>query len=292
MNPDSKQLDISQETDITTGRVVDIIEPRPKVRGLGLQEVWQYRELLFGLVKRDITEIRNQTALAWLWRILQPIFVLLMYVVIFGKVAKIKVSGDVPYYMILFAGLMAWNFFVALLNGAANSISQNAHFYSKVYFPRLIMPLVSVVNASVDVVLTFCVLVLVILGAGFDIPWTVIFAPLFAVWALMLGIGIGFILAAINVMYRDVNSALPFVIQYLFFFSPVVYPVELVPERFQFVYSLNPLVGITNGFRWSMLGHGHPPNFVDLVGLLVTIILFVFGVWLFKRMERVFADVM
>ncbi len=175
--------------------------------------------------------------------------------------------------------------------GAVTSIAANAGFFGKVYFPRIILPVISVTNAIVDLVLTSLLLLVLLFYMGMPISLNLIFVPFFATWALLLGLGFGLWLAALNVLYRDINQGLAYVLQIAFFFSPIVYPSEAIPERFREIYHLNPVVGIVEGFRWSFLQLGDPLDLNDLVAFVVTCLFVLSGMWAFRRVERVFADV-
>jgi lipopolysaccharide transport system permease protein len=260
-------------------RRTERIVPNPKVEGLGLEELWRYRELVFGLFHRDVMAIKNQTPTAWFWRLLQPTFTLITYTIMFEHIGKIT------------AAMLPWSLFSAVLLGAVSSLASNAGFFSKVYFPRLILPLVSVTNAVVDFLLTGALLFAILLYMEMPLQWGLLFVPFLGFWALLLGLSLGLWLSALNVLYREISQGLPYVVQLAFFFSPVVYPTYLVPAQFQEYYHLNPLVGIIDGFQWAFFGKGAAPGSSEAMSFFLTCLFFLSGVWFFRRMERVFADI-
>lgn len=271
----------------TTVRLV----PNRKIEGLGLEEIWAYRELISGLFYRDIMAIKNQTPIAWFWRLLAPTFTLITYTILFEQIGKVDFNAGAPYFFVMSAAMIPWTMISSVMTGAVSSIAANAGFFGKVYFPRIILPVISVTNAIVDFTLTTVLLLGLLLYMGMPISFDLIFVPFFAFWALLLGLGFGLWLAALNVLYRDINQGLGYVLQIAFFFSPIVYPSSVVPERFRELYHLNPVVGIIEGFRWCFLQMGDPPDLNDLVAFVATCLFVLTGMWAFRRVERVFADV-
>ncbi len=262
-----------------------------KIEGLGIEEIWTYRELIIGLIHRDFMAIKNQTPTAWFWRILRPTFTLITYTILFEQIGKVDFGTGVPYFFVMSAALIPWNIFSQVTLGAVTSIASNSAFFGKVYFPRMILPVVSVTDAVVDFLLTTVLLLALLFYMGMPLTMNLVVVPFFALWAILLGLGCGLWLAAINALYREVNQALGYVIQLGFFFSPIVYPSEAIPERFRDLYHLNPLVGIIEGFRWAFLQQGDPPNLTDLIAFGLTCLFALSGMWAFRRIERVFADV-
>jgi lipopolysaccharide transport system permease protein len=265
--------------------------PNRKIEGLGLEELWAYRELIFGLLHRDIMAIKNQTPTAWFWRVLQPTFTLITYTILFEQIGKVDFGAGVPYFFIMSAAMLPWNLISAVVLGAVTSIAANAGFFSKIYFPRMILPMVSVTNALVDFILTTVLLLALLFYMGMPLSGNLIMVPFFALWALMLGLGAGLWLAALNTLYRDVSQSIGYVVQMAFFISPIVYPTEAIPERFREIYHLNPVVGIVDGFRWAFLQKGEPPGENDFIAFVLTCLFVLSGVWFFRRLEKVFADV-
>jgi lipopolysaccharide transport system permease protein len=271
----------------TTVRLV----PNRKIEGFGLEEIWAYRELIFGLLHRDIMAIRNQTPTAWFWRVLAPTFTLITYTILFEQIGQVDFKAGIPYFFVMTAAMIPWTMISTVITGAVGSIAANAGFFGKVYFPRIILPVVSVTNAIVDFILTALLLLGLLFYMGMPISPDLIFVPFFAFWALLLGLAIGLWLAALNVLYREINQGLGYVLQIAFFFSPIVYPSEVVPAQFRDLYHLNPVVGIVEGFRWCFLQMGDAPDFNDFVAFVLTCLFMLTGMWAFRRVERVFADV-
>jgi lipopolysaccharide transport system permease protein len=271
----------------TTQRIV----ADQKVEGLGLDEVWTYRELIYGLIHRDFMAIKNQTPTAWFWRVLRPTFTLVTYTILFESIGKVDFGLGIPYFFVMSAAMIPWTIFSQVTLGAVASIAANAGFFGKIYFPRIILPMVSVTDVVVDFVLITALLLALLFFMGMPLTLNLVVMPFFAAWALLLGLGCGLWLAAINALYRDVYQGLGYMIQLGFFFSPIAYPSSAIPERFRDLYHLNPLVGIIEGFRWAFLQQGEPPNFSDVIAFGLTCLFALSGVWAFRRVERVFADV-
>jgi lipopolysaccharide transport system permease protein len=265
--------------------------PNRKIEGFGLDEIWAYRELIIGLLHRDIMAIRNQTPTAWFWRVLAPTFTLITYTILFEQIGQVDFKAGIPYFFVMSAAMIPWTMISTVIQGAVSSIASNAGFFGKVYFPRIILPVVSVTNAVVDFMLTSVLLLGLLIYMGMPVTGDLIFVPFFAFWALLLGLGFGLWLAALNVLYRDINQGLGYVLQIAFFFSPIVYPSEVVPAQFRDIYHLNPVVGIIEGFRWCFLQMGEAPDFSDFVAFVLTCLFVLSGMWAFRRVERVFADV-
>lgn len=277
----------TQNRHTTTVRLV----PNRKIEGFGLDEIWSYRELIFGLFHRDIMAIKNQTPMAWFWRAMAPTFTLITYTILFEQIGQVDFKAGVPYFFVMSAAMIPWTMISGTILGAVSSIAANAGFFGKIYFPRIILPVVSLTNAIVDFILTSLLLLALLLYMGMPITVGLVFVPFFAAWALLLGLGFGLWLAALNVLYRDINQSLGYAMQIAFFFSPIVYPSEAIPAQFRDIYHLNPVVGIIEGFRWSFLQMGDPPGFNDFVAFVATCLFVLSGMWAFRRVERVFADV-
>jgi lipopolysaccharide transport system permease protein len=267
------------------------IEANRKIEGLGLDDLWAYRELVVGLFYRDVMAIRNQTPAAWFWRLMAPTFTLITYTILFEQIGKVDFKAGVPYFFIMSAAMIPWTMISTIIIGAVSSITANAGFFSKVYFPRIVLPVVSVTNAIVDFVLTSILLLGLLFYMGMPLSFDLIFVPFFAFWALLLGLGFGLWLGALNVLYRDIGQSLGYLLQIAFFFSPIVYPTDAIPAQFREIYHLNPAVGIIEGFRWSFLGMGDAPDINDFVAFIVTCLFVLSGMWAFRRVERVLADV-
>jgi len=257
---------------------------------LVLREVWAYRELLFFLVWRDVKVRYRQTFIGILWVVLQPLLTMIVFTVIFGHLAGITDPYKDPYALFVFTGLLPWTYFSSSLAQSSNSIVGNSSLVTKIYFPRLIMPLASVLVPIVDFLFAFGVLVCLFIYYGRTPHWHVVATPVFLGMALLTALGVGLWLSALNVRYRDIPYTVPFLTQLWLFLSPVIYPVALVPERFHWLLALNPMTGVIDGFRWAVLGRGVPHNDVYLTSALVSLALLIAGLWYFKRTERRFAD--
>ena len=267
-----------------------VIEPRKSLFDLDLGSVWEYRELLYFLVWRDVKVRYKQTAIGAGWVIIQPLLTIMIFAVIFSYMAKIPSDG-LPYPIFAYTALLPWTYFSQALGRGGGGLVGNANLISKVYFPRLIIPLGSVVTPLVDFLLSFVILLGLMVWYGIHPTWGVVALPLFLLLALMTALAMSLFLSALNVQYRDVGYVIPFLIQFWMFVSPVIYPVSLVPEKWRLLYSLNPMVGVIEGFRWALLGKANPDLAVMTVSTLVVIALLFCGLVYFRKMERTFADV-
>lgn len=256
---------------------------------LNLRELWRYRELVFFLSWRDIKVRYKQTALGVAWAVLQPVFTMIVFSLFFGRLAGIP-SGGAPYPVFAFCALLPWQLFAFSLTESSNSLVANQRLITKVYFPRLVIPISAVVASLVDFVIAFVVLVLLL--AYYRIaPTTAIWTlPLFVLLAISLALGMGLWLSALNVRYRDVRYTLPFLTQVWLIATPIAYPSSLVPERWRPLYGMNPMAGVVEGFRWALLDTGERPGPILGVSTVVTILILVTGLHYFRRMERTFAD--
>jgi lipopolysaccharide transport system permease protein len=267
-----------------------VIEPRKGLFHLDLRAVWQYRELLYFLAWREIKVRYKQTAIGAAWAILQPVLTMAIFTVIFGKFAKIPSDG-VPYPLFSYTALLPWVYFAQALSRSGVSLVGDANLIKKVYFPRLVIPLASVVTPLVDFCLAFSVLLGMMLWFGVTPHWGVLVLPLFLCLALATALSVSLWLAPLNVRYRDIRHALPFLVQVWMYASPVAYPVSIVPEQWRLLYGLNPLVGIIEGFRWALLGKESPDLTVMIASTGVILALLFGGIVYFNWMERTFADV-
>lgn len=266
-----------------------IIRPPKKWIPLDFHELWEYRELLLNFVSRDIKVRYKQTALGFLWAIIQPLFMMLIFTIFFGVFANIPSDG-VPYPLFNYAALLPWTLFSEGLTRSTTSMVINAPIMTKVYFPRLIMPISGILSPLVDFFIAFIILVLMMLYYGF-LPTTAIFLlPLFIVLALTASLALGLWLSALNVKYRDFQYTLPFIIQLGLYASPVVYSSSIIPAQYQLIYGLNPMVCVIDGFRWALLG-SKPPEAMMLVSIAVVFVLLIGGLFYFKKMEQFFADI-
>jgi lipopolysaccharide transport system permease protein len=267
-----------------------VIDAERPLFDLNLREIWHYRELLYFLVWRDIKLRYQQTMIGVGWVIFQPLMTMLILALVFGYFARIPSDG-LPYTIFAFTALLPWSYFAQSLNRSSGSLVSNANLVSKVYFPRLIIPLVAVIAPGLDFVISLAVLGAMMVWYGIVPNWGVLALPCFVILALMTALSLSLFLSILNVKYRDVGHAVPFLIQIGMFASPVVYPVSLVPEQWRLLYSLNPMVGVIEGFRWALLGKAAPDFNAVAVSAIVVSALLVAGLRYFKKMEQTFVDV-
>jgi lipopolysaccharide transport system permease protein len=277
-------------SDSRPGIVTQRIEPSRGWVTLKLREIWEYRELLYFLIWRDIKVRYKQTALGATWAIIQPLMTMVVFSLFFGRLAKIPSDG-VPYPIFSFAALVPWTFFANGLTASSNSIVGSSHLITKVYFPRLVAPLASVLPGVVDFALAFVILLGMMLFYGIVPGLAILWLPLFLLLALVTALGIGLWLSALNVEYRDVRFLVPFLTQIWLFATPIAYPSSLLPEPWRTIYGLNPMVGVVEGFRWALLGTNQAPGPMILVSTAAALLILVSGAFYFRRMERTFADI-
>ena len=266
------------------------IEPSKGWVSLRLHEILEYRELLYFLTWRDIKVRYKQTILGIAWAIIQPLFSMVIFSLFFGRLAKIP-SDNIPYPIFSFAALVPWTFFANGLSQSSNSLVINANLIKKVYFPRLIIPISTVISGIVDFFLAFLVLIGMMIAYEIYPTTTVIWLPLLLLLALITSLGAGLWFTALNVQFRDVRFAIPFVVQAWFFATPIVYPSGLLDEPWRTLYGINPMAGVIEGFRWALLGAETQPGTMLFVSTLVAILLLVSGAFYFRRLEKTFADV-
>jgi lipopolysaccharide transport system permease protein len=257
---------------------------------LKLGEIWEYRELLYFLVWRDIKVRYKQTALGATWAVIQPFFTMVVFSVFFGHLGKIPSDG-LPYPIFAFAALVPWTYFANGLNQSSNSLVGSSGLITKVYFPRLIIPLGSVFSGIIDFAIAFVMLLGMMLFYGLVPTLNVLWLPLFVLLALVAALGVGLWLSALNVEYRDVRHVVPFITQFWMLATPIAYPSSMLPEPWRTVYGLNPMAGVVEGFRWALLGKGNPPGPIIAVSAAAAILILITGAFYFRRMERTFADI-
>ncbi|MCB9436619.1 MAG: ABC transporter permease [Anaerolineales bacterium] len=268
-----------------------LIAPDKGWVALDLAELWQYRELFYFWVWRDIKVRYKQTVLGAAWAIIQPLMSMVVFSLFFGGLAKIPSDG-LPYPIFSYAALVPWTFFSTGLTTASNSLVNNSHIITKVYFPRLIIPTSNVVAMGVDFLLAFAVLLVMMLGYGIVPTVNVIWLPLFFLLALVTSLGVALWFSAMNVQFRDVRYTIPFLTQFWLFATPIAYPSSLIENDWlRLVYGINPMTGVVEGFRWALLGTDTAPGWMIMVSSVVAVLLLVGGLYYFKRMEKNFADV-
>lgn len=256
------------------------------------RDLWRYRELFCFLAWRDILVRYKQTVMGIAWAVVRPLLTMVVFTIIFSRVAKLQAPAAVPYALLVMAGMLPWQFISASLSESSESLVENSNLVSKIYFPRLIVPASSVITSFVDFLITMVLLAVMMLWYRFSPDWHLIGLPFFVALAFATSIGVGLWLCALTVEYRDFRYIVPFIVQFGLYVSPVGFSSSVVPAKYRLLFSLNPAVGVIDGFRWSLL-RGQPlPWWPDLANsLLVTALFYFSGVWYFRRMERGFADV-
>jgi lipopolysaccharide transport system permease protein len=254
-------------------------------------DLWRYRELLRVLAWRDLSVRYKQTVIGVLWALIRPFLTMLVLTVIFGRIAKLPTDGNAPYALMVFAGILPWTFFSTGLSEASNSLINNEKLISKVYFPRLIVPIATIVVAFVDFLISFCILLVLMVWYGFAPDWRILVLPIFTLLAFLASIGPSLWITSLNVKYRDFRYIIPFIVQFGLYVSPVGFSSSIVPEQWRFLYSLNPMVGVIDGFRWCILRGQSELYRTGLLASVAVIVFFLwFGVHQFRKMEKSFAD--
>jgi lipopolysaccharide transport system permease protein len=267
------------------------IAPSKRRFTLNARELWEYRELLLFLVWRDVKVRYQQTLLGLSWAVVQPLVAMFVFTVVFNRIGNIQPEYHVPYPLFVTAGLLPWFYFTSALTKASGSVVGNAQLVSKVYFPRLLIPLGTVVVPLIDFLASFILLVAMFFWYGRVPHWHVVFTPFFLGMAFFTALGIGLWLAALYVRYRDINYLVAFLTQILLFLTPIAYGASAVPERLKWLVSLNPMTGVIDGFRWAVLGRGLPHYDVFAISGVMALALAASGLWYFRRVERDFADI-
>jgi lipopolysaccharide transport system permease protein len=256
---------------------------------LPFAEIWEYRELIYFFVWRDIKVRYKQTAIGASWAIIQPLATMLLFTMVFGRLAHIPSEG-LPYAVFYYAALLPWTYFASALQTSSYIVVANQHILTKVYFPRLILPLFSVCTGLVDFSISFCMF-MILLGFYHIAPtWHIVWFPAFLLLAMMTALGCGLWLSALNALYRDVGQILPFVVQFWMFASPVIYSSTMVPAKWRWLYGLNPMAGVIEGFRWSLAGDGHAPGILVACSAGIVVVIFLGGLAFFQKMEANIAD--
>ena len=266
-----------------------IIKPTKGWGSLNLRELWLYRELVYFLTWRDLKVRYKQTALGAGWAILQPVLSMIVFSIFFGGLLSVPSEG-VPYPIFSYAALLPWGVFAKALNDTGRSLVSNRAMLTKIYFPRMVIPLASVFSSLADFLIAFVVMLGLMVYyriAPTSNIWTL---PLFLLLAVITALGVGLWLSAMNVLYRDIGYMIPYITQLWFYLTPIVYPASEVPEQWQYFYALNPMVGVVEGFRWALLGTSDSPNPMIAVSATIAMVIFITGMFYFRRMERTFAD--
>ena len=277
-------------TDNSTNAGFDLIIEPNRTTVAFFRELLRYRELFYFLAWRDILVRYKQTVIGIAWSVIRPLLTMLVFTIVFGRLAKLPSEG-VPYPILVFSAMLPWQYFANAMQESSNSLIAESRLISKVYFPRLIVPASSVIVSAVDFLISLALLGLLMLGYGFIPSWTLLFMPFFFLLATLAALGAGFWLSALNVKYRDFRYIVPFLVQFGLYVSPVGFSSSVVPERWRLLYSLNPMVGVIDGFRWCVQGTAsslYLPGF--LISAAISVLAFSSGVWFFRRTERFFAD--
>ena len=268
-----------------------IIEPGRAERNYWA-DLWRYRELFIILSWRDLSVRYKQTVIGILWAILRPVLTMVVFTVIFSRIAKLPSDGGAPYALMVFAAMLPWSLFSNALSESSNSLIGNANLISKVYFPRMIVPAATIITALVDFLISLVILIFLMILYQFPPGWQILFLPFFVILALLSSLGPGLWITALNVKYRDFRYIIPFLVQFGLYVSPVGFSSNVIPEKWRLLYSINPMVGVIDGFRWCILGGNRPiylPGFV--LGLTIISFFLWLGVSRFRKMEKTFADI-
>jgi lipopolysaccharide transport system permease protein len=278
-------------TEITKTEPTTIyIRPTSGFAALNLADLWQYRELIVFMIWRDIMVRYKQTLLGASWAVIQPVMTMLVFNFLFNGVTKVSTDG-IPYPIFSFTGLLPWGLFTTALNTASRSLTSNHNMITKTYFPRLVLPIASVLGGLVDFAIAFVILIGMMVYYHVTPTLTAIWAvPLFLLLSIIAALGVALWLSAINVQYRDVGYALPFITQFWLFITPVAYSSSVISAKWQIVYALNPMAGVVNGFRWALLGSGSGPDILVAISTVISLIILFTGLIYFRNMERTFAD--
>jgi lipopolysaccharide transport system permease protein len=266
------------------------IKPSKGLAAINLRDLWVYRELVYFMVWRDVKVRYKQTLLGMSWAIIQPIMTMLIFTFLFGKVAKVPTDG-IPYPVFSFTALLPWGLFTTALNQGSRSLVAHNNMVTKIYFPRLILPMASVFAGLVDFAIAFVILMVLMFYYHVTPAWNLLWTlPFFLLLAIITALGVSLWLSAINVKYRDVNQALPFLTQFWLFITPVAYSSSVISEKWQIAYSLNPMAGVVNGFRWALLGSGSGPDLALWVSVAISVLILISGLYYFRSTEKTFAD--
>jgi len=297
---ESSDVAIKKETIVNTSPALSgatiqpptviVIEPRSGWASLRLGEMWEFRDLFYFLVWRDLKARYRQTALGPLWIILQPLFSMVLYTLVFGVIAKLPSDG-IPYPVFSYMGLLPWTFFATAVSTGTGSLLSSKDLIAKVYFPRLLLPLATIVSSLVDFAISFVILLGLMAFYGLTPTWGIVFVPFFLLLAGAIGLGTGLWFAGAVVRYRDFGQFAGFVVRAWMYATPVVYSISIVPAALLPLYKLNPMTGVVEGFRWALLGQGTPPDWTILISALITIPIFVGGLYVFRRVERTIVDI-
>ena len=274
------------QPEIPTLRIV----PPARWASLELGELWEYRELLYFLIWRDVKVRYKQTVLGAAWAVIQPVFMMIVFSLFFGRLAKVPSDG-IPYPVFTFCALIPWQLFANALTESSNSLVGNQNLITKVYFPRLVVPISAVLSGVIDFAIAFVLLLGMMFYYGIVPTWAIVTLPAFILLELFTALGVGLWLSALNVQFRDVRYTINFLVQFWLFATPVAYPSSIIPEKWRVFYGINPMAGVVEGFRWALLGNAAPSAPMLSVSILAVLAILIGGLFYFRRMEQTFADV-
>lgn len=267
------------------------IQPTRGIAKLGLRELWRYRDLAYFFSWRDVKVRYKQTVFGAAWAIVQPLVLMVVFTFVFGRVLNVQTPAGVPKPIFYYAGLVPWTLFAGSMAAASGSLTSNSSLVAKIYFPRLILPLSAVGSSLVDFIVALAVVFVMMMIYGFGVSWNVLWLPLLTLLALLTALAIGVWLSALNARYRDIQYAVPFIVQVLLFVTPVINPATQVPPNLRPLYFLNPMAGVVEGFRWALIDAALPPGPMTLLSAAITLVLLIGGLFYFRSAERTFADV-
>ena len=287
------KLERGQSIDDRTGIPHLVIESQASRTVLDLRDLWRYRELFYFLTWRDIKVRYKQTALGAAWAIIQPVFNMLLFTLLFGKLAKLP-SDHLPYPLFAFAGLLPWTFFSNAINSSGNSLVGSSHLITKVYFPRIIIPASSIMAGMVDLAFSFAVMAALLVWYQVPVGAQILMLPALLFLTSMLALGVGMWLSALNVKFRDIRYVIPFLIQFWMFATPIIYPTSMMPQKYRLIFALNPMTGLIEAYRVALLGKLNGAHFSWMTlgfSSAVTLAVFIYAAYTFRRMEKTFADI-
>lgn len=256
-------------------------------------DLWRYRELFYILAWRDVKVRYKQTVIGVLWSILRPLLTMLVFTVVFSKIAKLPTEGSAPYAILVYAAMLPWQFFATALTESSNSLVTNSNLISKVYFPRLIVPASAVISSFVDFLISFVIMFFLMIYYQYMPPLQILFLPLMLVFVFLVSFSLGLYLTAVNVKYRDFRYIIPFIVQFGLYISPVGFSSSIIPEKWKILYELNPMVGVIDGFRWCIIGGPFTRDLAQSMGISIvfTLLTLFFAVYYFRKVEKTFADI-
>jgi homopolymeric O-antigen transport system permease protein len=294
MNTEATEIEVAAQTRLHDAGMdrapLLVIRPLKGLVSLQLVELWKHREVLYFLIWRDIKVRYKQTVLGATWAVIQPLFTMVIFSIFFGRLAKVPSEG-LPYPLFSYSALVVWTFFATGLNQASNSLVSSSNLITKVYFPRLVVPMAAVFAGMLDLSIAGGTLVIMMAYYQHGTTAHIVWVPALVLLALVTSVGVSFWFSALNVKYRDIRHVLPFVVQLWMFGTPIAYPSSLVPARFRAIYALNPMAGVVEGFRWAILGTKPGPGVMVIVSSVIALLVLISGAYFFRRMETTFADV-